>query len=268
MISPVEPHGNYMSSSIPSFREETLTDSSFIPQPIEDQHLINNIEDQAIDMDPSSKFNLSQIEHITVLEKSNDKYSIILTGEDGKSRMITRSFDEIYSFHLQLLSEFPGHTGEYLSPRIIPFLSIPSKDVGNRNTAQELENYLLESKCLPGSILNSKLWIEFLKMRDRDQELEESHIVDDDAVWDFLLDYSKPTSVKIKISISNGNTYSFKTEKNCTLRNMLKSLESKLNHEMADLYYWNENRQMSKIQGDQDLQLLFRTCPNPRLYSK
>lgn len=216
-----------------------------------------------------SGFSLLQVEHITVLGNMNDKFSIILKCDNGRSRMIHRSYSELYAFHFQLLEMFPNHTGVDFSPRIIPYLApLSSDDIANINLRKDLETYILESKYLPSAILTSRHWTDFLKLRSGDEELGETDMNDENSVLDLIAEYNQPTIVKIKISISTGQTYSFRAEKHSSYRSMVKSLESRLNHAIGDLLYWNENKQLTKIHGDQDLQLLFRTCPRPTLYSK
>jgi hypothetical protein len=216
----------------------------------------------------TSGVSLMQVEHVTVMNM-NDKYSIILKYEKGKSLMIHRSFSEIYAFHLQLLEMFPGHAGVDLSPRIIPYLSPPSSN-DMSNMVNELETYLLESMRLPETILSSRHWFEFLKLRYGDEELGESQMNDENMILSFIEEYTKPTIVKVKFSLSTGQAYSFKAEKNSSHRVMVKSLESrlKLKQGINELFYWNEMKQLTKVHGDLDLQILFRTCPKPYLYSK
>lgn len=208
---------------------------------------------------------LLQVEHVTVLEKANENYSIILKFDDENIRIIHRSYSELCYFHFQLLEMFPGHAGLNYSPRIIPFLS------SNNPSTEELETYILESKNLPNDILKSRHWTEFLKLRHGDKEFTEYETQEleiQNEVLDCINEYEKSTIVKIKLSLSTGQVYSFRAETQCSYRNMIKSLETKLNQTINEVMYWNENKQMTKIHGDQDLQLLFRTCSRPMLYSK
>ena len=216
----------------------------------------------------NSGFNLSQVQYLTVLGKVNDKYSIVLKRKNGQSRTLHRTFTEVFAFHYLLLETFPDYNGTTSSPRTFPFLMNSSKVSSSRDQRKEIETYLLESRILPKDLLSSPLWVDFLSQRQGDHESEEKIVEDPSAIIDFISEYEKSTSVRIKISIASGNTYAFKLEESVSLEKMIKSLGSRLSCSISSLYYWDERKKIVMVAGDKDLQLLLRTCPNLSLYSK
>jgi hypothetical protein len=212
-----------------------------------------------------SIISLNQVEHISVAMDMYDMYSITLKFQSGRCVLIHRSCTELYDMHLQLLEMFPSYAGANAAPRMFPYFVVKSDD----DTAErDIELYLLESMKLPGIILNSRLWNGFLNLRPGDEELADSEMHDENMILSYIEEYTKPTIIKVKISIAGGQTYSFKTEPNASQVSMIRSLESRLNHKIVDLSYRNELKQLIKIHGDRDLHLLFRTCPNPILHSE
>ncbi|KAI8826614.1 uncharacterized protein EV422DRAFT_491397 [Fimicolochytrium jonesii] len=224
-------------------------------------------------------------------------YTVELSLSDDTTRVLFRTFDDFYSLHVALLTQYAVQAGRSRAqPRTIPFLppAPPSRKVGETHAAppspaetakrrKALDLYLADLIVLPAPIRHSAPLNRFFNLRKGDNSIPTPVKADSSAtLMDLISDYhsyeSLPrgpaarrsfhpaladpntASVKIKLHVHGADSLAWRVPENITFRPFLEEVKTKVGwmYEGWAIWYKDETGSMIRVHGDVDWKVLVR----------
>ncbi|KAI8913019.1 hypothetical protein DFJ77DRAFT_64886 [Powellomyces hirtus] len=229
----------------------------------------------------------ARVQNDELLSDGRFQYTIELHLSDDTSRVLLRMFDDFYTLHVSLLSQFAAQSGRLKDqPRTIPFLppapaqakinsplpppASPS-EIARRRAV--LDTYLTDLIKLPAPIRHSPALNRFFMLRKDDNMTTNSIKFDTStALMDLISDYHSYPSlsrsvkvdddslVKIKVHLPGDETLAWRIHQDLPFLDFVDEVAEKIRwmHDGWAIWYKDEVGGLVKINGDIDWAVVIR----------
>ncbi|KAJ3009954.1 bud emergence protein 1 [Thoreauomyces humboldtii] len=225
----------------------------------------------------------ARVQNDELLQDGRFQYTVELHLSDDTSRVLHRSWDDFYTMHVSLLTQYDAQAGRTLdTPRVIPFLPpaparaklnapLPApmspSEQGRRRDA--LDTYLSDLVQLPAPIRQSAPLNRFFMLRKGDNTISSAVKFDSSAaLMDLISDYHSYPSlsrgsrleVRIKLHLPGDETLAWRIYDNMPFLDFVEEVASKVGrmHNGWALWYKDEVGGLVKIMGDVDWSVVIR----------
>ncbi|CAO3641329.1 unnamed protein product [Cunninghamella echinulata] len=207
------------------------------------------------------------------------QYSFILFANinNGKYRVLYRTYEDFYKFHIQLMQDYPEEGGKRDQPRIIPYMPGPLDIIDEEITKErrkDLDRYCKQLLMLPLYISESKLiQNQLLGLKQNDLEIEydpqkgviSSFNNNKSTIPKIEESYTQPpvltsegrTKVKIKI-VHKDDIFAVKMPADCSLQELKSHIKDRLGT-LGAMKYKNDIREGEyfPLETDTDMENAF-----------
>ncbi|KAJ3266385.1 bud emergence protein 1 [Borealophlyctis nickersoniae] len=210
----------------------------------------------------ASKIVSAIVQHVELRPDGQFWFTVEVKREDESRHVLFRVYDDFWALQVALLSTLPTESGRKSSPRVIPFLPAPTRDMTPGVAHQRrlaLDIYLHELLQLPRPVEDSFPMKRFFMVRKGDIETPINIKFDvSTTLMDLISDYNENAMVKVKLSLGD-EMVAWRVPETVTYDELLDDVEAKIGMHVQGLAYKDETGALIELKGDRDLGLLVRT---------